>query len=130
MKLLVVRRDNIGDLVLTTPILRALRSRFPAARIEAFVNSYNAPVLSGHPDVDRVHAYTKAKHLEAGAAANWVGRLRQVLALRAARFDHVIVATPGYQPRQVRFARWLAPAHIAAFVPPGARVPGVDLAVD
>jgi ADP-heptose:LPS heptosyltransferase len=129
LKLLVVRRDNIGDLVLTTPVLRALRSRFPAARIDAFVNSYNAPVLAAHPDVDTVHAYTKAKHLEAGAAGNWIERVRQVLALRAQRYDHVIVATPGYQPRQVRFARWLAPAHIAAFVPPGARVAGVDLAV-
>ena len=42
MKILVVRRDNIGDLVLTTPVFRALRARHPGARIEALVNSYNA----------------------------------------------------------------------------------------
>ena len=54
MKILVLRRDNIGDLVLTTPVLAALRQRFPHARIEALVNSYSAPVLEGHPDIDRV----------------------------------------------------------------------------
>ncbi|MBI3715416.1 MAG: hypothetical protein HY255_05435 [Betaproteobacteria bacterium] len=43
--LLVIRRDNIGDLVCTTPLLAALRTHFPQARIEVLANSYNAPVL-------------------------------------------------------------------------------------
>ncbi len=125
VKLLVVRRDNIGDLVLTTPVLRALRERFPDARVDAFVNSYNAPVLAGHPDVDRVHAYTKSKH-RAGGEGGWIARARQLLALRAERYDHVIVATPGAHPRQVRMARLLGPAHITAFVPAGGKLAGVD----
>lgn len=132
MKLLVLRPDNIGDLVLTTPVFAALRSRFPAARIDALVNSYNAPVLHGHPDVDRVHAYTKSKHVAgAGAAlAQWRERLRQVLALRAERYDHVIVAAPGYHPRQVRLARWLRPRQVIAFCPPGERPRAVDVPVE
>ena len=32
-RILVIRRDNIGDLVCTTPLLRALRAQLPAARI-------------------------------------------------------------------------------------------------
>ena len=30
-KILVIRRDNIGDLVCTTPLISALRRRFPEA---------------------------------------------------------------------------------------------------
>lgn len=132
MKILVVRRDNIGDLVLTTPVFRALRSRFPGASLEALVTSYNAPILEGHPDVDRVHAYTKSKHaVSSGAAfAAWAGRMRQMLALRGERFDYVILPAPGFHPRLIRLARFLDPRHIVAFLPPGRSVRGVDLPVD
>ena len=62
-RILLIRRDNIGDLVCTTPVFRALRERWPRAHIGVLVNSYNAPVLENNPDVDAVYAYTKAKQL-------------------------------------------------------------------
>jgi ADP-heptose:LPS heptosyltransferase len=132
MKILVIRNDNIGDLVLTTPVFAALRERFPAASIEALVNSYNAPVLAGHPDIDRVHVYTKRKHREdgAGSLGEFTRIVRQWLALRARAFDHVLVAPPGYQKRQVRVARTLRSRHVSACVPAGQRVAGVDLPVE
>jgi heptosyltransferase-3 len=128
VKILVVRRDNIGDLVLTTPVFTALRRRFPDARLEALVNSYNAPVIEAHPDVDAIHVYTKSKHRESrwDAFPEWTDRLRQGLALRAERFDHIVLPSPGFHPRQVRLARWLRPRHITAFCPPDAKVQGVD----
>ena len=131
MKILVFRRDNIGDLVLTMPVFGALRTRFADARIEALVNSYNGPVLERQPEVDAVHAYTKTKHSASRweAFTDWTGRLSQFAALRRARFDYVVVATPGFHPRQVRQARLLRPRHVVAFVPPGRRVRGVDLPV-
>ena len=131
MKILVFRRDNIGDLVVTMPVFTALRERFPEARIEALVNSYNAPVLARHPDVDAVHAYTKTKHSGSRwqAFTDWAGRLSQLAALRRTRFDYVVLASPGFHPRQVRQARLLRPRHIVAFVPTGARPRGVDLPV-
>ena len=120
MKILVIRSDNIGDLVLTTPVFTALRRHFPEARIEALVNSYNARVLEGHPDIDRLHVYTKAKHSDSrwGSLSEWSQRLRQVGRLRAERFDHVPVPRR-VSPRQLRLA-WLRPAHIAAFAPSSA----------
>ena len=61
-RILIVRRDNIGDLVLTTPLIAALRAKKPDAWIGFLANSYNAPVLSGNPHLDAVFAYDKAKH--------------------------------------------------------------------
>src|SRR5574337_1011692 len=58
-----IRRDNIGDLVCTTPAIRAVRRAFPRAKIGVLVNSYNAPVLKGNPDIDRLYVYRKPKHL-------------------------------------------------------------------
>jgi heptosyltransferase III len=131
VKILVVRRDNIGDLVLTTPVFVALREHFPQARIEALVNSYNAPVIEGHKDIDAVHFYTKSKHSDSpwGAPPVWAERLRQGLKLRGERFDLVLLPRPGIHPREVRLARWLNPRHIASFVAPGGAPGAVDFPV-
>lgn len=108
-KLLLIRRDNIGDLVCTTPLLQALRRQLPQARIECLVTAYNQAVLQNHPDVDALHAYTKAKHREAGAslAGIYWQRLRMAAALRRQRFDWVILPG-GRSASALRFARWVA----------------------
>ena len=126
-RILVIRRDNIGDLVCTTPLLRALRERFPDAWLGALVNSYNAPVLAGNPDLDEVAVYTKAKHRGAGETLPGVlwARARMLLRLRAARLDDIIIATPSAQPRTVRLARWLGPRRVIGF----GNLSGLDLAL-
>ncbi len=115
-RVLVIRRDNIGDLVCTTPLFAALRARFPDAWIGVLANSYNAPVLAGNPDIDEVFAYTKLKHRAAGQgrlAALWQ-RLALVRALRRRCIDVVILAASGRQASARRFARWIAPRRVIA----------------
>lgn len=120
---LVIRRDNIGDLVCTTPLIRALRGHFPAARICALVNSYNLPVLRNNPDIDEIFAYTKAKHRPAGQSRFGVyrDRLKTVFRLRALRFDYAILAAPGFQPRSLALAKLVSPRHIVGFSEKGKR---------
>lgn len=126
-RLLIVRRDNIGDLVCTTPLLRALRERYPNGWIGVLANSYNAPVLVGNPDIDEVCVYTKAKHRAAGESLLGIfwRRLAMLRRLRAMRLDEVILATPAPQPRGLQLARWLRPRRIVGF---GA-LPGLDVAL-
>jgi ADP-heptose:LPS heptosyltransferase len=108
-KILVIRRDNIGDLVCTTPMIRTLRRHYPDAWIAALVTRYNAEVLAGNPDLDAVFAYQKAKHRGAGenrVAIYWQ-RLKQVFELRRAGIDLVILPASGPQPSAERLARWI-----------------------
>ena len=115
--ILIVRRDNIGDLVCTTPLISALRQLHPRAHIAALVNTYNRQVLDAHPDLDAVHAYAKAKHRLPGqnlAAIYWE-RLLLLLKLRAQRFDTVLLASSDPGASALRLARWIAPAHIAGY---------------
>jgi heptosyltransferase III len=115
--ILVVRRDNIGDLVCTTPLLAALRRRYPDAWIGALVNSYNSSVLDRNPDVDSVVVYSKLKHLDPGESAlrALVRRISTLWALRRRRLDCVVLATPVIVPRTRTLARMLAPARIVGF---------------
>ncbi|MEI6300089.1 MAG: glycosyltransferase family 9 protein [Betaproteobacteria bacterium] len=114
---LVIRRDNIGDLVCTTPLISALRSRYPDAWIGALVNRYAEPVLAGNPDLDAVFSYQKAKHRAPGESVLglYAQRLRMLLGLRRRTIDTVILASPGYQASAERLARWVKPRHIIGF---------------
>ena len=115
--ILIIRRDNIGDLVCTTPLISALRQRYPQAHIAALVNTYNRQVLEGHPDLDAVHAYAKAKHRPPGQSrlAVYGHKLGLMLKLRARRYDYALLASPYPGTSALRLARWVAPAHIAGY---------------
>ena len=110
MKIVIIRRDNIGDLVCTTPLLSALRKAHPDAWIGVLANAYNAPILAGNPDIDAVFAYEKAKHRATGKCrlTVWWETAKLLWRLRRMRIDVVICASPGAR----RFARVLSPRRI------------------
>lgn len=129
LRILVIRRDNIGDLILTTPLFEALRARFPDAYLAALVNSYNAPAIAGNPHLDAVFSYTKGKHADGEAVwMAYLRRLKLIWALRRKQFDYIILPNGGPAPRALKMARWLSPKHIVSFIGdrPGR---GVDLGV-
>jgi len=104
-RILVVRNDNIGDLLCTTPALRALRRAFPGAYLAVLAPEHCRSVVERNPDVNDVFAYTKAKH-----APRWMGLpalwdLTWVIRdLRARRFDLAISLRRSFS----RSSAWLA----------------------
>lgn len=79
-RVLVVKLRSIGDTVLSTPSLFALKRFLPNASIDVLLEDWVAPVLEGHPHVD--HILTVAK----GSTAS---RARLIPRLRANRYDVV-----------------------------------------
>jgi heptosyltransferase-2 len=88
-RILVVRTDRIGDVVLATPLLRALRRTFPDAFLAALVRPYTRDVLVHNPHLDTI--LTDDPH---GADAGGRGFRRQVAALRRHRFDTALLLMP------------------------------------
>lgn len=118
-KILVVRRDNIGDLVCTTPAIAALRRRYPDAEIGALVNSYNAEVLKGNTNVDHIFVYQKLKHAGSipGRLKAFVQRLLLIVRLRRWKPDVTILAKASYDRHGLNFARQIGAKNIIGFVP-------------
>jgi len=118
MNILVIRTDNIGDLVCTTPLLVALRARYPAAWIGVLTNSYSAPALVGNPSIDEVVVYQKAKHLDGDDSVlrSYWRRLQTVLALRRRGIDLALLPAVATQPSALRFARWIGARQVVANV--------------
>lgn len=112
-RILVIRRDNIGDLVCTTPLIRALREQLPGAYIAALVTRYNMAVLAGNPDIDALFSYTKAKHLEPGESRIGIlwDRLVTIWKLRHQRFDWILLPG-GPQRSSLRFAKMIGAKHV------------------
>lgn len=118
MKILVIKRDKIGDLLLTTPMLRHLRQSFPNAQIHLLANDYNAWVVADNPDIDRLWVYDRVK----------VGRqIRPMAAIKQAwletrllleKFDVAIVAGGGESKRAIQRALRVRAKRIIAYCEP------------
>lgn len=52
--LIVKQHDQLGDLLVATPAIRALRKRFPHAHIGIVVREYTAPMIWENPNVDSI----------------------------------------------------------------------------
>jgi len=96
-RILILRRDNIGDLVCTTPLIAALRGQLPGAWIGALVNTYNAEVLARNTLLNEVLVYEKMKHRSKGALALFKDRLKLLSSIRGRRLDAVLVPAPSAQ---------------------------------
>jgi len=118
-KFLVVRRDNIGDLVCTTPLIRLLREHFPDRHIAALVNSYNKSVLAGNGDLDVVYHYSKAKHVKGkrSSIGVYLERIKLIWCLRRQKFDFVILANSVYQRSALNIVKFVGARHVVGYAP-------------
>lgn len=116
LHILIIRRDNIGDLICTTPLIHGLRKKYPEARISVLASSYNADLLDANPDLDEVFVFLK-KHQKShgyGRMAMLWNRWRLLRTIRKQRVDYVILANGG-----MRYARALGGKQLIGFREPG-----------
>jgi len=89
--ILVVRQHNqLGDMLCVVPLLRALRARFPAARIALLASPGNRDIMQHHPCLDEVLTYDKTDFLVKGRP-RLLKFAHYVRVLRARSFDLAIV---------------------------------------
>lgn len=89
-RILVVRTDLIGDLVLSLPAIRALRQGYPDAELDALVLPATRDILAGETGIAQVHTYDPniwRRPISLLNPRNWqrVGAL--IGGLRARRYD-------------------------------------------
>lgn len=106
MKILIIRRDNIGDLILTTPLIETLSQAYNT-KIDVLVNTYNKSVLENNPYVGRVHLYSKLHHRKPGQSALSViiNRIKTYIDIRLSRYDVAIIAREEWNKRTLPWAK-------------------------
>jgi heptosyltransferase-2 len=87
--ILVIRIDRIGDVLLSTPVVRALRENFPESFIGFLVAPYTEKLLLANPDIDEVVVYDRLAPLRQ--------KLEFLKRLRGYKFDLVIILYPVFE---------------------------------
>ena len=59
-RILILRMAPLGETILTTPVIRALRQRFPDAHIAYMVSPTRGELISANPNLDEVITYEKS----------------------------------------------------------------------
>ena len=59
MKILVVRFSSIGDIVLTTPVIRALKNQIEEVEIHYLTKNNFQPLLEGNPHLTKIYTIDK-----------------------------------------------------------------------
>lgn len=85
-KILIVRTDRIGDVVLSLPLGEIIKKKFPDCKVGYFVREYTSPLLVGNPFIDEVIV---AK--ETDAQILFSANLKKI---KSKNFDTCIVVNP------------------------------------
>jgi heptosyltransferase-1 len=90
-RILIVRLSALGDVVMASGLIAALRSVHPQAHLAWLVEPAAAPLLRGHPQLDQLIVWPRAQWLRWWRERRW-GELRRAWSalraeLRVAHFD-------------------------------------------
>ncbi len=91
-KILLIRTDRIGDVVLSLPMLPVLKKKFPNAFISVMVRSYTKEIVEHHSCVDETIIWDESKNV-----------LEYVKLLKKERFDIAILPYPRFNLALITF---------------------------
>ncbi|MCF8044287.1 MAG: lipopolysaccharide heptosyltransferase II [Desulfarculaceae bacterium] len=96
---ILVRAANwVGDAVMTTPVIRAVKKNFPSSRLTLLAKPWVAPVFDHNPYVDRVMIYK-----ESGRHKKGLGTLRLARDLRRSEFDLAVLMQNAFEAALITF---------------------------
>lgn len=97
-KILIVRLDRIGDVILSTPVIKAVRDAYPDSHIACMVRPYALDIVRGNPCLDEVIVYDKD-----GAHKSLLNTARFAAGLRKKKFDLAILLHPTNRTHLIAF---------------------------
>ncbi|MEE8360216.1 MAG: lipopolysaccharide heptosyltransferase II [Candidatus Omnitrophota bacterium] len=97
-KILIIRTDRLGDLLLSTPVFRAVREGYPDSHISVMVRPYTRECVEGNPYINEVIVYDKY-----GNHKSVLSSLRFAGSLRKKRFDMALILHPTNRVNLITF---------------------------
>jgi len=90
-KILLIRFSSIGDIVLTTPVIRCLRSQYPEAELHVLTKPSYRSIYASNPNIDKVFELT--------------ANIKEVIArLREEHYDFIVDLHKNWRSLRVRMA--------------------------
>lgn len=108
MNVLIVNPFGIGDVLFTTPVIRALKEKFPSGKIGYLCNKRAEPIIKVNPYVDKVFVYERDdfKKLQESSLIKWAFEFRWFIrSIKEGKFD---AAVDFSLAANLRFLLWLS----------------------
>ena len=97
-RILIIRIDRIGDVILSTPVIQAVRKAHPGAHIGFMTRPFTKDIVVGNPYLDEVILYDKdGAHHSIFSTMLFAGRLR------SKRFDVALILHPSARANWIAF---------------------------
>ncbi|MFN7494651.1 MAG: glycosyltransferase family 9 protein [Cyclobacteriaceae bacterium] len=90
MKILVIRFSSIGDIVLTTPVVRVLKKQLKGSVVHFLIKKQFASIVESNPYIDKVHTF-------AGDLSHLMGELK------LEQFDYIIDLHKNFRSYRIRW---------------------------
>jgi ADP-heptose:LPS heptosyltransferase len=116
MRVLIVKRDKLGDLLLATAVFAHLKATRPDIDIHLLANDYNAWVVRDDPTLSRIWVYRRVKHAGRVRPAALFTQVPLAWKLWRAAFDWAIAMGGEESPRAVRRAMATGARRVVAYV--------------
>lgn len=117
MRILIVKRDKLGDMLLTTPLIAGLRRALPGSEVSVLASEYCGWVVRDHPDLARLWTYPRLRVASLLRPAEIIRHWRAFAEVRQAGFDVAIAAGGEYSERAVEKALAANAARTIAYAP-------------
>lgn len=98
MRILITRTDRIGDVLLSTPVIKAVRKNSQKSHIAAMVRPYARDIVLGNPYLDEVIIYDKY-----GAQCSFWKSLTFAWGLKKKKFDLALILHPTNRQHLITF---------------------------
>ena len=125
MKIIVLKRDKLGDLLLTTPMLQLLKKFFPSSTIAVIAPESSAWILKDAPFIDELYIYPQPKSFNLKSLIALLKQLTLFLKIREQHFDIAIAAGGEFSHRAVKRLLWMKARKTIAFVPKNTAIKGL-----
>lgn len=89
-RVLVVKLDHLGDVLLATPVLSNLRRAYPNTELHVLTGAWSRVVLEKHPDVSKVIEYNSPAFCRTGQPTSLKQTFRLYRALRRQKYDLIV----------------------------------------
>lgn len=117
IKIIILKRDKLGDLLLTTPMLQLLKKLYPKSKLAVVAPESSAWILKNVPFIDQLYSYPQPKSFNLKSIASIFIQLFIFLKIRIEHYDIAIAAGGEYSPRAIKRLLWIKAKRTISFVP-------------
>ena len=120
-RILLLRPDHLGDLVMTTPVLDGVRTQAPNAQITVMVGPWSSEVVARHPAIDRLLTcpFPGFQRVPQKPFAPYILLFRTAQQLRRRNYDLAINLRPDFWWGAVLLYLARVPRRVGYAIPPG-----------